>query len=87
MKEHNKLPNLNILNHFFYLEDGRLFWRVNNTSGINGVYYNKKTKKWYSQIKVNYKTIHLGSFHEKQDAVTAREKADMFYNFHSNHGR
>lgn len=42
-----------------------------NTSGYKGVSWNKKDKKWHSQIKVNKKTIHLGSYAEKEDAYMA----------------
>lgn len=34
----------------------------NNTSGYNGVYYNKKANKWVSHIKSNNEYIYLGLF-------------------------
>lgn len=50
-----------------------------NTTGITGVYYNKKSGSWYAQIKVNYKIIHLGSFKTKEEATEARKQAENKY--------
>ncbi|ELZ3650030.1 HNH endonuclease [Salmonella enterica] len=58
-----------------------------NTSGTVGVYWRKREQKWLAQIKVNQKSIHLGYFSDKNDAVTARKKAELKYNFHKNHGK
>lgn len=43
-----------------------------NSSGIVGVYFNGK--KWISNICVNNKTIYLGSFDDKEDALIKRDK-------------
>jgi len=47
-----------------------------NSSGHNGVYLNKKTKKWVAQITFKGKTYYLGTFAKIEDAVTARKKAE-----------
>ena len=39
-----------------------------NTSGIKGVSFHKKTKKWRAQIKVGEKRIHLGRFDSEIEA-------------------
>ena len=59
----------------------------NNTSGFMGVYYLKKTNKWYGQIRIDNKLIHLGYFSDKADAIKARKDAEIKYNFHINHGQ
>lgn len=59
----------------------------NNTSGINGVGWHKKDKKWRSRIGVNQEEIYLGSFTDKWDAICARKSADNKYGFHENHGK
>jgi hypothetical protein len=43
----------------------------NNTSGIKGVYWNKRNKKWMARIQANHKVHYLGYFHELEDAATA----------------
>ena len=57
-----------------------------NTSGVCGVTWNKASKKWQGQIKVDYKNINLGLYAEFSDAVNARKNAEVLYGFHKNHG-
>ncbi len=59
----------------------------NNTSGYIGVYWDKEREKWYSQIWVNYKCITLGRFYRMEDAIKARQEAEIKYGFHPNHGK
>ena len=47
----------------------------NNISGFKGVYFNKASKKFVARIKINYKTIYLGSF------STAVEGAIAYNNY------
>lgn len=58
----------------------------NNTSGFMGVYWNKASKKWAAQIKVNGKNKRIGLFADKNEAIQARAKANETYGFHINHG-
>jgi len=58
----------------------------NNKSGMNGVFWEKRACKWRVEIKINYKNIFLGYFTDKQEAIVARENANIKYNFHGNHG-
>ena len=44
----------------------------NNTSGTKGVRWNQNINKWTAQIKINGKTINLGSFINKDDAINTR---------------
>lgn len=48
-----------------------------NTSGVTGVYLDSNRGKWVSEIMINLKKIHLGSFTEFEDAVAARRKAEI----------
>lgn len=43
----------------------------NNTTGRKGVFWNKNTKKWYSQITVNRKIIFIGLFNTLDEAYEA----------------
>lgn len=55
-----------------------------NTSGFPGVY--PSGKKWRARIKVNRRSIGLGSFESIDAAVMARKRAMAHYGFHENHG-
>jgi hypothetical protein len=57
----------------------------NNKTGIMGVY--KVGEKWLASIRVDGKTIHIGSYDTKKEASTARKEAEERYGFHPNHGR
>jgi hypothetical protein len=51
----------------------------NNTSGVNGVRWNKHKGKWCTTIGFKGKDIYLGAFMDKQDAINARLKAEEEY--------
>jgi len=60
---------------------------TNNTSGVTGVYFNRRLNKWCAQIKHNGKTHHLGSFKKFEKAVEARKIEENKLGFHKNHGK
>lgn len=60
---------------------------ANNTSGFNGVYWNKLNRKWIANICVSRRTIYLGSYAALEDAIAHRVSANKVYGFHTNHGR
>jgi hypothetical protein len=52
----------------------------NNTSGTTGVFWNKKENKWRAKIQINRKSIHIGYYENKQDAINARiQKANEVF--------
>ena len=53
----------------------------NNKSGIRGVSWDSSRSKWAACITFKRKTIHLGRFDNKMDAINARNKAEKKY-FH-----
>lgn len=53
--------------------------RTDNTSGRTGVYLNKSSNKWVSQIGFEGKVVFLGSFKNFEDAVKARKEAEIKY--------
>ena len=61
--------------------------RVDNTSGVTGVNWEKSANKWKAQIQVDGIKIYLGKFKKFSDAVDARKNAEVLYGFHKNHGR
>lgn len=51
----------------------------NNTSGVTGVTWNKRSGKWLAQIMVNRKNIYLGIFVIKNSAISVRRDAEEKY--------
>jgi hypothetical protein len=60
---------------------------ITNTSGTIGVYWSVSNSKWAAQIHENGKQKHIGYFKSKDDAISARAKANLKYGYHANHGR
>jgi hypothetical protein len=48
-----------------------------NTSGFKGVSFIERTGKWRAYIGVDNRTIHLGTFPTKEEAIAARKKASQ----------
>lgn len=53
--------------------------RSNNTSGRTGVCWNTKSNLWAAQIGYQNKVFNLGYFEKFEDAVKAREAAELKY--------
>jgi hypothetical protein len=51
----------------------------NNKSGIVGVSLYRRTNKWRASISVNKVSKHLGCFVTKEDAIRARQEAEIQY--------
>ena len=73
----NRKENLRITNNADNLRNGTI--RNNNTTGTNGVYYDKSRNKYVAHIKVNYKTKFLGRFDTLKDAIKKRKEAELIY--------
>jgi len=88
-KNHNKSDNkINNLRDVTILDNQRnRSLSVNNSTGFNGVHFDKVNRKYVASIKIKGKKIHLGRYKDKQDAINARKKANIKYNFHTNHGK
>lgn len=53
----------------------------NNTSGVTGVSFNKKSNKWRSYIKISKKDFNLGLYNTILEAAKARWEAEKKYNW------
>jgi len=60
--------------------------RIDNTSDKTGVTFSKREKKYRARISHEKKRISLGTFNTKDEAIKAREKAEIKYGYHKNHG-
>lgn len=58
-----------------------------NTSGVTGVHYAKTVGKWMASITVEGVKKNLGMYDQKEDAISARQKAERDYGYHPRHGR
>lgn len=58
----------------------------NSSSGHIGV-TNKSGNYWRAYITVDNKTVNLGNFSTKAEAIAARKAAEKVLGFHNNHGR
>lgn len=50
-----------------------------NKTGFTGVFYIEKKKKWLASIRINGKSINLGTYDNINDAVVARKNAENKY--------
>ena len=80
----NRLSNLRDVTHSENHKNQKM--SKNNSSGVMGVHFDNKSQKWRAQIHVNGKSIHLGLFELKADAIAARRNAEVKYGYHPNHG-
>ena len=85
----NSWKNLRIVTHLQNKKN--LGVNSANTSGFNGVTWNKNRNKWQVQLmtKVNGKTkgIYGGLFIDINDAIKKRKQMNIKYGFHKNHGK
>lgn len=86
-KSDNRLINIREANNTENQRNCKL--KPTNTSGFNGVAYLSKKggeKKWRASVKVDNKSIHIGYYLTKDEAIAARVRANKEYGFHENHG-
>lgn len=75
----NRIANLRLVTNKKNARNHKMY--SHNTSGITDVCFNEQSQKWCAQIHTNGKQIHLGSFHFFEDAVKAREAAEIKYGY------
>ena len=69
-KNDNRKCNLRICLH--KENDRNSSLRCTNKSGVTGVYFDKSRNKWCARITYDFKSIFLGRFEDKKDAIKAR---------------
>jgi hypothetical protein len=73
----NRRSNLRAVKNSTNIRNGRV--RSNNTSSVTGVSRRVNRPNWYASIRVDYRTISLGSFKTFEEAVEARKQAEKKY--------
>lgn len=53
--------------------------KSNNTTGVRGIYLDKKTGKWIAYMTFKKKRVLYECFLRKQDAIQARKEAEIKY--------
>lgn len=51
--------------------------RSDNTSGHKGVYWHKTSEKWMAELTLENKSIYLGLFNTKEEAIDARKAGEV----------
>lgn len=84
IRNDNRLENLREVDH---QENHRnVGIQKNSRTGVTGVGWLNREKRYRAKIMVNRKEIVLGYFKNFDDAVLARKEAEKEYGFHENHG-
>tara|TARA_R100000951_G_scaffold90032_1_gene78150 strand:- start:4650 stop:5132 length:483 start_codon:yes stop_codon:yes gene_type:complete len=81
----NRIENLRVVTHQENCKNQKQ--HSDSTSGVTGVSWKNRDRRWVAQIRVEGKNKHLGYFTDKIDAIYSRYYAEQDYGFHKNHGR
>ena len=85
VRDDNRIENLRSVTN---AENGKNQKRpTHNTSGVIGVHWVTREKRWRARIKISGRQKDLGLFTDFDEAVAARKAAEVQYGFHENHGR
>lgn len=80
----NKIDNLRDVPNSVNMKN--LSIRIDNKTGYNGLVL-RPSGSWRAEIRIDGKSIYLGTFKNKEDAIQARKDAEIKYGFHPNHGK
>jgi hypothetical protein len=84
-KSDNRIANLRDVS---YAENQRnQKRREDNSSGVIGVCWHKRKKKWVATIQVGGRQKYIGHFDSVDLAADARAAASREFGYHENHGR
>jgi hypothetical protein len=80
----NAIANLRDVSHAENIRNCRL--SKNNTSGINGVWWDKSRRAWIAEAVHDGIKYNAGKFSSIDDAAEARRALSAALGFHANHG-
>ena len=70
VRSDNRIANLRVCNRLQNCNNKNL--NSNNKSGASGVYFERESGKWCSQVRHQGKQIRIGRYDSKDDAIKAR---------------
>lgn len=76
-KHDNRKYNLRFITRNFNATNAKL--HTNNTSGVTGVCWNKRSERWQVRISIDGKEKSLGYFDKLEDAIAVRKAAETKY--------
>jgi len=85
VRDDNRLCNLRAVSRIQNMRN--MSKSVVNTSGVTGVTWNSRDSRWVAQIGGGGKQLQLGNYRLFDDAVAARQAAEIELGYHPNHGR
>lgn len=80
----NRISNLRSVEQSINMQNMKLYSR--NSSGVSGVTWHKRHKKWQAHITAFRQEIYLGEFDDWFEAVCKRKSAEVYHGFNENHG-
>lgn len=83
-RSNNRIENLRLVTRSQNNKNKSI--QSNNTSGVTGVTWCKRSKKWIARYKLNGKQIHIGMFDSINDAKKARDAVASRF-FSERHGK
>jgi len=82
----NKIENLRPASKYQNILNSRL--RTDNTSGVKGVCWNARKRKWFARIHVDKKTMLLGYYDDLELAdLVVQEARVIYHKEYANHGK
>lgn len=85
IRSDNRIENLRAATHRENIRNSGM--QKNNTSGVKGVCWSKKNKRWIAKITTDGERVHLGSFTDLDEAAkVVKEKREELHGEFANHG-
>lgn len=84
-RANNKIENLRPASKYQNILNSKI--RSDNTSGVKGVCWNARKRKWFAKIYVNKKSLNLGYFDDIELAdLVVYEARVIYHKEYANHG-
>ena len=84
-KSNNKIDNLRAADNSLNMHNTTK--RVDNTSGVKGVWFSKRDNKWVAEFQFRGKKIHVGAFIDIEEAeIMIQQKRQSVVKEFTNHG-